>query len=102
MSMLRKLNEKGIGGILIILTVLFIIIAIAIMAYFLLKGGDKKTAPVEKTGGSGIQEEVTADEVPLKICPTGDPEQCEDPILMKMLIILSPTIYLRELVINLF
>ena len=79
--MLKKLNEKGIGGILIILTVLFIIIAIAIMAYFLLKGGDKKADTVdENAGGSGTEEEITSDQVPLKICATGDPEQCDDPI----------------------
>ena len=80
MLMLKKLNEKGIGGILILLTVLFIIIAIAIMAYFLLRGGDKKVDQVDNAGGTGTEEEITSDQVPLKICPTGDPEQCDDPI----------------------
>ncbi len=80
MTMLLK-SQKGIGAILILLGVAFIIV-IAVIAYFLFKSSADKA----KLGGqpqsspSTSNETVTSDQVPLKICPTGDPEQCEDPV----------------------
>jgi cytoskeletal protein RodZ len=73
-------QQKGIGGILIIVGVIFVI-AVIVMAFFLFNGSTKQEAP--KPEASQNQTESTTvneSQVPLKICETGDPEQCDDPV----------------------
>lgn len=81
MIMLKKTNDKGIGAILILLAIA-IVIVIAIIVYFLFKSSNQRAAEIGKTSTNQptSSEPIRADQVPLKICPTGDPEQCEDPI----------------------
>jgi flagellar basal body-associated protein FliL len=74
-------NQRGIGGILIIAAVVFVIIAIAVMAYFLLRGNNAQDAANSENGQTETSETIiTDDQVPLKICETGDPEECNDPV----------------------
>ena len=74
-------NQRGIGGILIIGAVVFVIITIAVMAYFLLRGNNEQDAGNSENGQTETSENViTDDQVPLRICETGDPEQCSDPV----------------------
>ncbi len=70
-------GQKGIGGILIIAAIVFIIIAILAMIYFLTIG-----QPQKSTHQASDQTKTTFSEedLPLKVCETGDPEQCNDPI----------------------
>lgn len=73
-------NQKGVGAILILIAIIFVIVIVAIV-FFLLNGPSKedttKTATEEsQTESTSISEE----DVPLKICETGDPEQCNDPV----------------------
>jgi len=74
-------NQRGIGGIIIIAAVVFVIITIAVMAYFLLNG-TKDTGTATQTSKEQLNSETTIsdDQVPLRICATGDPEQCDDPV----------------------
>lgn len=77
----RLVNQKGIGSILIIAAVVFVIIAIVVMAYFLLTG--KKDAETENQASDdqlNSETIISDDQVPLRICATGDPEQCDDPV----------------------
>jgi hypothetical protein len=71
------INQKGIGGILILTAIGFIIIAVIAMIYFLTKGQDQK---FNQQTENQTKTTITEDQVPLKVCETGDPEQCNDPV----------------------
>ncbi len=77
-----RTDQKGIGGILIIGAVVFVIIAIVVMAYFLLNGDKDAETGTTGSGDDQLDSEtiITDDQVPLRICETGDPEQCHDPV----------------------
>ena len=75
------IQQKGIGGILIIVGVIFVVVVV-VMAFFLFNSSKKEdTAKSEATQNQTENNTgVSDDDVPLKICETGDPEQCNDPI----------------------
>ena len=72
------MNQRGFAPLLLIVFALIIVAVIITAAYFIFKGEDKSN---QKNSTTVSEDGRIPDEVlPYKICPSGDPEYCEDTI----------------------